>query len=427
MDQFRQIKLADGVRLNYITTERFRTSAISVAFALPLSSADRARASLVPFVLRRGCEGFADMTAVSGRLSELYGARLESFVRKRGEVLLTGLISDVIDERFAGGGEPLTRQAVELMCRMLLHPVTEDGVFLKEYVESEKRNMINRIQAQKNDKRSWAVRRMFQLMCEHEAYGLGEYGEEEQVQAVTPSDLYAYYQWMLAHAEMEIFYCGSLKEAALREVFGGVAQQLPAGERIRNVQTEIVRRADEVRTFMEEENVTQGKLTIGLRTGITLKDELYPAMVLFNACFGGSTASRLFLGVRERLSLCYYASSQTEKTKGVIAVSSGIENKNYERARDEILRELADLQNGGITEQELETARRSVLSSLRSMQDSPLSLEQFYQTQAVGEAEGDLDELIDRLKQTTLDEVTRAAQSASVDTIYFLKGGAGNA
>ena len=162
------------------------------------------------------------------------------------------------------------------------------------------------------------------------------------------------------------------------------------------------------------------------QTGITAQDELYPAMVLFNACFGGSTASRLFLGVRETLSLCYYASSQTDKTKGVMSVSSGIENANYERARDEILRELKDMQDGGITEQEqeLETARRSVLSSLRSMQDSPLSMEQFYQTQAVSGAQGGLDELTARIECTTREQVIRAAQSASVDTIYFLKGGA---
>lgn len=426
MNQFKQIRLADGVRLNYISTERFRTSAISVAFVLPLAEADRARAALAPFVLRRGCEGLPDMAAVSAKLSELYGARMEAFVRKRGEVLLTGLISDVIDERFAGDGEPLTRQTVELMCRMLLHPVTENGAFLQKYVENEKNNMVQRIQARKNDKRAWAVRRMFELMCAEEAYGLSEYGEIEAVQAVEPSDLYAYYQWMLAHAGMEIFYCGSLKEDQLREVFGALTEQLPQGDRIRTVHSEIRRRADEVRTVIEEEPVTQGKLTIGLRTGITAQDELYPAMVLFNACFGGSTASRLFLGVRETLSLCYYASSQTDKTKGVMSVSSGIENANYERARDEILRELKDMQDGGITEQELETARRSVLSSLRSMQDSPLSMEQFYQTQAVSGAQGGLDELTARIECTTREQVIRAAQSASVDTIYFLKGGAAN-
>lgn len=426
MDQFRQITLADGIRLNYITTERFRTSAISVAFVQPLAEADRARAALIPFVLRRGCEGLPDMTAISGTLSDLYGARAEAFVRKRGEVLLTGLISDVIDERFAGDGEPLTRRTVELMCRMLLHPVTKSGMFLEKYVESEKNNMVQRIQARKNDKRSWAVRRMFEVMCEDEAYGLSEFGETEAVQAVQTADVYAYYRWMLAHAGVEIFYCGSLDEAQLREIFGALTAQLPQGDRIHAVHSEIRRSADEVRTVIEEENVTQGKLTIGLRTGITSQDELYPAMVLFNTCFGGSTASRLFLGVREKLSLCYYASSQTDKTKGVMAVSSGIENKNYERARDEILRELKDMQDGNVTEQELETARRSVLSSLRSMQDSPLSLEQFYQTQAVSGAEGDLGGLIARIEHTTREQVIRAAQSACVDTIYFLKGGAAN-
>lgn len=424
MNQLKQLKLAQGIRLNYISTERFRTSVISVAFVLPLAQADRARAALTPFVLRRGCEGLPDMEKISATLGDLYGARIEAFVRKRGEILLTGLISDVIDERFAGDGEPLIQNTVELLCRMLLQPVRKDGVFLPEYVDSEKDHMIERVQARKNDKRTWAVRRMFQLMCEEEAYSLSEFGEVQETEQVTPEDLYAYYQWMLTHAGIEIFYCGSLQEARLREIFGALCARLPRGERIDAVRSEVRRSAAQIRTVVEEESVTQGKLTIGLRTGITAQDELYPAMVLFNACFGGSTASRLFLGVRETLSLCYYASSQTDKTKGVMVVSSGIENKNYECARDEILRELRDMQEGGITEQELETARRSVLSSLRSMQDSPLSMEQFYQTQAVSGAPGGLEQLIARLQTVTREEVIHAAQSASVDTIYFLKGGA---
>ncbi|MFQ9472743.1 MAG: insulinase family protein [Oscillospiraceae bacterium] len=85
----------------------------------------------------------------------------------------------------------------------------------------------------------------------------------------------------------------------------------------------------------------RGKLALGFRTGgLTCWEEEYPALVMCNAIFGGTPLSKLFLNVREKLSLCYYASSMLEKMKGLVLVSSGIEFDKYQQARDEILAQL---------------------------------------------------------------------------------------
>ena len=223
---------------------------------------------------------------------------------------------------------------------------------------------------------------------------------------------------------MELFYCGSLDADQAAQQLAQAFAERPEIDQLITPKTQVLRvpKHEQLRYITEEEPVAQGKLTIGLRTGITANDPEYPAMIVFNSCFGGSTASRLFCHVREKMSLCYYASSQTEKTKGVMAVTSGIENDSEEQARTEILRQLADIQAGGLTQEEVDNAKRSICASLHTMFDSPLALENFYQTQALLGITETLEQLIARIEAVTIEQVTAAANKAVPDTVYFLKG-----
>lgn len=169
-------------------------------------------------------------------------------------------------------------------------------------------------------------------------------------------------------------------------------------------------------------DVTQGKLTLGLRTDITVRDPRYPALMLLNAVYGAGMTSKLFLKIREEQSLCYYASSSLDKFKGVMVVGSGIEFEKFQVARDGILGELQACQQGEITGEELESARSYLISGLRTGCDSPGRLDDYALGQAVAGLDGTMEDLARQLKTVTKDQVVEAAQSLRLDTIYFLKG-----
>lgn len=170
-------------------------------------------------------------------------------------------------------------------------------------------------------------------------------------------------------------------------------------------------------------DVTQGKLTIGFRTGgVDVWSDKYPALLLANAIYGGTTTSKLFLNVRERLSLCYYASAQLEKLKGVMLVSSGVEFDKVEEAKGEIFAQLEACKAGKFESWELEGARRSVVSALRSGLDSQGRMEDYWLGQAVAGLTEDAETLIARVEAVTREQVVAAAQRVTPDTIYFLKG-----
>ena len=180
--------------------------------------------------------------------------------------------------------------------------------------------------------------------------------------------------------------------------------------------------SETVRNITEKMDVTQGKLVMGFRTGITAADPMYPALLMLNGVYGGSLTSKLFMNVREKLSLCYYASSGIDRMKGVMVVSSGVDTQQYETARKEILHQLDACLQGNITEDELESTRSYLISSLKTGEDSPYQLDDFQLGQGIGGYDYTAESLAESLKTVTIPEIQAAARRLKLDTVYFLCG-----
>ena len=416
-----RIMLKPGVWLQYVQTDRFKTGCFSFNLLRPLARSDAAPNALLPTVLLRGCSGYPDMQAISRRLDTLYGASTGTLVRKKGEIQSVGLYADFLEDRYAGGA-PLFSDMLDLVGRLLFEPVTENGGFAEAFVDSERQNLEDTIAARINEKRSYAIHRLLQHMCRGEAYAVPRLGEADTLTAVSGQNLLARWRQLLAQAPVELFYLGQQPRDAVLEQLRALTDRLPAGERASVPATQVLLLDRPAETVEEAMDVTQGKLTLGLRTDITVRDPRYPALMLLNAVYGAGMTSKLFLKIREEQSLCYYASSSLDKFKGVMVVGSGIEFEKFQVARDGILGELQACQQGEITGEELEAARNYLISGLRTGCDSPGRLDDYALGQAVAGLDGTMEDLARQLKTVTKDQVVEAAQSLRLDTIYFLKG-----
>ena len=371
MSEMIRREVAPGVWLRTVHTKKFKSAYLSLTFLCPLEEETAALNALVPQVLRRGSRRHPDLESISAALDELYGGAIEPVVRKRGETQCTGFVASFLDDAYTLDGQPVLERAVQLLGELVLDPYTADGAFCPDYTASEVNNLVDRIRGQVNDKRSYASLRLTQLMCGEEAFGVDRLGDEARARAITPQALWAQYQKLLAGAGIELYYCGSAQpervERALRSAFAS----LPQGcGRIQPECDVRIHAPAEPAVVEERMDVTQGKLAMGWRTGgCTIWEEDFPALLLLNALFGGTTMSKLFMNVREKLSLCYFASSTLEKQKGLITVSSGIEFDKYEQARDEILAQLEAIRRGEIEPWELEGARRVYMSGYQTMLD----------------------------------------------------------
>lgn len=424
MQQILQKQLGNGVHITAITTDKFRTSMMRIGILAPCGSEDACAYAVLPYILRRGTAANPDMQTLGWRTDMLYGAQLEPFMRKHGETLMLGMQARVIDDKYTSDAEGIIEQTIKLLTSFFTKPKLVDGAFDSAYTATERDNLADRIEALQNDPRSWSSRRAQEIMCAGERYGSSEYGTAQQARKLTPQKVYEVYQQLLAHAPIELFYCGSTSAEQVCTLFANAF----AGERgqiLTPPPTEILAapRGD-TRYVTEQMAVKQGKLVFGLRTGITAAHNSYPAMMMMNHILGGSVGSKLFLNVREKRSLCYYASSVISKFKGIMLISAGIDNNALEQAKAEILHQLLLMQQGEITDQEIEATRLALQNILRQMQDSVYSLENFWSGQAAAGFTVTPQQLSAALDTITRDEIISAAHCVKLDTIYFLKGDA---
>lgn len=414
--------LMPGVTLSCLQTEKFKTSVISLSLLRPLSKEEASLSALLPTVLCRGTQTYPDMSALSVALESLYGAQLEPAMRKKGEVQCVGFVSHFVDGAFLPGHPNQLSAVSALLGEVLLRPAGDGRGFLPAYVDNERGNLIDQIRAGKNDKRTYAGQRLLELMCEGEAYSIDRLGDEDTAKAVTADRLWTHYQRVLASSQIEILYVGPRPAdeaaAALTKALGG----LPRGSAFDAAKTEVVRSAGAPRRFEERMEVSQGKLVMGMRMGVSGSDPDYPLALLATGVFGGTTNAKLFMHVRERLQLCYYASAWMEGLKGLLIVSSGIEFKNRQAAEDEIRAQWDAVCRGDISEEELSAARLSLSGMMRAISDKPHRLEDYYLGQQAAGLSTDPDALADRIDAVAKDDVARVARGATWDSIYFLTG-----
>jgi len=411
-------QLADGVYLTYLPGRKFKTSLLSAQFVTPLRQETASAYALLPAVLRRGTVRYPDMGSLSAQLDKLYGARVDYTIRKKGENQCLGFVASYIDESYVPGGEKQLEHVVDLMGALSCDPVTERGRVVPAYFDTEKTNLIDAIRSIINDKRDYADSRLLREMCAGEAYAIPRLGDESGAEKLQPRKLYAQYQELIATARLELIYCGS---ASLERVERALQSALSALPRETARETAVVRPhqgRSEVLRIDDRMDVTQGKLGMGFSCGSTDT----PALLMGNTLFGGSSNSKLFLNVREKLSLCYYASSLYHRQKGLITVSSGIEFENYQKAYDEIMAQLAAVQNGDLEDWELEGAKSTLLIAYASLGDSQGRMENFYLGQVATGLHETPEELAQQVRDVTPERIFRAMKTVKLDTVYFLQG-----
>ena len=413
-------EILPGVYLTAVQSDKFKTGCFSLNLLRPMKKEEAAANALIPSVLLRGSETCPDIASISAKLDELYGASVGTLVRKKGEVQLVGFYCDYVQDEYVD--EPVFAPLMAFLAELLLNPRLENGAFPEAVVDSEKLNLENAMLSRINDKRTYAASQLIRTMCAGQPYGIPRIGDPDDLTEITAKSLYAHYRDLLATSRVELFYMGSLSPEAVTKVLQAALAELPRAEVFVPVGTTPAPQARPLQEKTERLDVTQGKLSLGFFTDITAKDPRYPALVLAATVFGGGATSKLFTNVREKMSLCYYASASFEKFKGVLSVSSGVEFSKLETAKTEILRQLEACKAGDITDDELESARGYLVSDLKIAMDSPGRLDDYYMGQILLEQDGTMEDLASAIARVTKQEAADAIQALRLDTIYALEG-----
>lgn len=421
---YSRTEILPGIFLSHLRSDKFKTACLSITLLSQLRRETASLNALIPFVLRRGTTRYADMARLSARMDELYGTAIEPVVRRVGEIQCLGFYASFPEQEYLPGGAPVMNEAVSLLGEMLLSPVTRGGLLLPQYVDSEKDKLCELIRSVINDKRGYAVMRCLQEMCCYEDFAVSRYGSVEACEGINYKKLTKHYRSLLQSCPVEIFYCGKSDEAHVVSALKDALSTMPRGEIDYDLGTDLRMNAlEEQPRYVEERlDVTQGRLVLGFRLGECMEEPDIAALNVFNCVYGGGSTSKLFMNVREKLSLCYYASSFCYTHKGIMLVQSGIDFDRYDEAKAEILAQLEAMKNGEISDEELLSAKRAVASDLRSLMDSQGELEGFWLAQSLDGLDYGPMELAELVENVLKQDVIDIANSVVLDLVYFLTG-----
>ena len=412
---------------------------------MPLNRENVTKNALLPAVLRRGTSNINSQDLISKKLEEMYGASFDCGVEKTGDNQIIKFYLETINEAFLPEKEELDKKCLELLFDIILNPLVENNGFKPEYIESEKKKLKQIIEGKIDNKRAYSFERCIEEMFKNEPYGLYKYGYVEDLEKITPQNLYEHYKEFIKKCKIDIFVSGNLDgneqkqqcndtetEKSLNQMQANpICKIIESNKHIQELaprnpeyivnkeKSEIIPKREE-NTIEEKMQVGQGNLVIGLSSNGQMENEKY-VMSVYNAILGGGANSKLFQNVREKNSLAYTAGSTFRRQKNTIFIRCGIEIENYQKALDTIKEQIEDMKNGNFTEENMENAKKLIVSSIKgisSEQDTEIT---YYYGQELSDSFSTLDEYIEKINNVNKQNVEELAKEIWVNTVYFLR------
>ncbi len=413
-----------GIKTHMIETNKFKTNLFAIFLSVPLNRESVTQNALIPAVLRRGTANLKTQEEISIALENMYGATLDCGVEKTGDNQTLKFYLETLNDTFLPEQENLSKKAIELLLDVVFNPLTENGNFKKEYVDSEKKTIKRLIEGKIDNKDMYAYNRCIEEMYKNKPYGLYKYGYIEDLDKLDEKNLYEDYKKLLNEAKIDIFVSGNFGNDDIIDVINeniNIVNLKPREDKhIINTEEKEKKEKVEVQTIQEPKDVTQGKLVIGLDIDFYEPDSKY-AMCLYNVILGESATSKMFQNVREKAGLAYSARSTYVRQKNNIFIRAGIEISNYEKAVNIIKEQLEDMKNGKFTEEDIENAKKYMVAGIKTVQDEQDSEITYYMGQELSGKLIYFEDYINKINDVTREQIDQIAKNININTIYFLK------
>lgn len=410
-------KIADGVYFSSITDKRYKKNLISVAFSTQLSEDTATENVIVPLLLTKCNSKLPSYKAFNNKMSRLYASGIGGTTGRQYDLQTISFGAYYLDDVYALAGEKMTEIMTDILIDCLTSPVTENGVFTAKFIELEKKTAIDNIETAINDKRSYAIERAMKTICKGEPASVCSYGTVEKAKLITPESAYKAYRRMLETMPCEIICTGCSDFDGVAEKFAAAFEKVGRHD-IENTTIALSPVKTQTEEVTERLTVNQSKLVLGFKS----HSDDDAALVLLQKIFGGTTSSKLFQNVREKMSLCYYCSAARNDLKGIMLVNSGVENENIEKTKEAVIDQLEEIKNGSFTDEDINFAEMAIKNDLKSVADSAGNVSNWYFDCIRKNDIVTPEEKLERYLGVSKERIIAAAKSMVLDSVYVLTG-----
>ncbi|MBR6338372.1 MAG: insulinase family protein [Ruminococcus sp.] len=413
---FSKTECGRGIGLTRIYDDKFKSVCSYIFFVTKIDKHNIASNSLISKLLITSNSKIKSRTAFNKELMRLYGSSIAVASTRAGDYQMIGLCASCLCDKFTIGGEQISGKVTDMMLDCLFSPDIDENGFNEKYFKMRKQDVIDAVKASVNDKRGYALIKARKEIYKGEPSENSAYGELDEALKLENKALVEEYRKLLKSARVEIIVAGH------SDAEKNVSKILDAFDKIpRDEIADIDYRAfsplkPEPAAFEEKIDVNQTKLVMAFKTGY---DDIYVNKLMI-MLFGGAPFSKLFMNVREKLSLCYYRAAGFADTKNVMIVDSGMERENCERAKEEILAQLDAIAKGDFTDEELDNTKLALCTGFKSNNDTVSDMAAWYLTQFTRNELCSPEEICERLLCVTREQIAEAAKAMRLDTVYVV-------
>lgn len=412
-------ELMSGIQCSILPEKKFKTTQLCVRFRAPLTYENLNTRSLLAAVMGNSAKNYPTIQSLNERLADEYGASYQASSTRQGQDQIVTFYFHFVNDRFLPGKTDVLGTIFTLLEEILFHPAVENGAFDATILERERRNLLEYMQMVMEDKQDYAILRIQSLHFKELAQAAPFYGTMEGISQVSGEELYQAYLSMLMNDAIEIIISGDVDE---EEIFARL-EQFPFTPREVEYWSPFYRQEQEedILEEVETQRLTQSKLTLCYQHPFYYGTPDYEAFLVFNGLFGGYPHSKLFMNVRERESLAYYASSHTDAYRGTLLVQAGINKKNKEFVLDLIDQQQYLLQQGDFSEEDLEKTKALLCNQYRASFDQPRNLIE-KESRRLRFLEVEDQDFEAKIQKVTREQVQEVAKKITLETIYCLEG-----
>ena len=409
--------IADGVGYSTITDPKFKTNKIKVIFVTDLKEETAAANAMAIGIMASSNSKYKNISEITAKLNSLYGANIGASISKQGDFQNLSISVAAIHNRYALEGEDISGEITDILLDCIFSPNAHNGKFADEPFDFRKKDLLDTIDAEINNKRGYAIIQAQRLAFKGENSENSSYGKKENAQAVTSEQAYEAYQNLLKNSSIEIYFVGPEEDRSVENKLTDAFSKL---ERSSNEMefVDFSKAKEEVLYHEEKLDVSQCKMVMAFKSDCA---DRY-SMKLMNTILGGTPFSKLFLNVREKLSLCYYCASSYNQLKGTMFIDCGIEEENIEKTREEILNQIEQIKLGNFDDDEVNNSILSIINSLKGVGDTTASYINWYYSCLVNKEIIQPADTIERYKAVTREQIIEAAKSLKLDSVYVMKG-----
>lgn len=410
----------EGYTLHLIPTKKFKTMTISLRLQSPLLKDTTTIRTLLTFVLMAATQDYPSTQSLATYLDENYGASLSTHITTKGQSHIINVATSFVNDAYLPSPEHLLEKQLQLISELFYHPYLDNDGFHPSIVQLKKKELQEKLQANKDDKFSYSLDKLFEYMGRGQVLGIPSTGYEEEIQNITSQQLYQYLQKCIKEDEKHVYVVGDLPDDIVNVFerilkFPSHCHDYPSAYIFESPRQDLLE-------VIEKQDITQSKLNLGYQIQCDFTSPSHYAFTVFNAIFGGFSQSRLFKVVREKHSLCYYVSSSYDAFNGMMIVNAGIEANDYRKTLHLIGEQLADIQAGHVNNDELYLAKIMLVNALKKTNDEAGSMIALAYNRDITHIRETSEEYIEKLMNVTLEEIVDVAKKVKLDTIYFLTG-----